>query len=138
MRRARLKPFTSRVHWHWRTPKHFYDELNREWKFNLDPCPLRSRRDGTSISWRGKRVFCNPPYGPRIPAFLAKWHEPEVAVYLLPSRTGTAWFQDTVLPHATEVRFIRDRLTYNDGKGRAPFPSILAIFDNRGGERREA
>lgn len=51
---------------HWPTPKFLYEELDREFKFNFDPCPLNEvERDGSALlftSWTGKRVFCNPPY----------------------------------------------------------------------------
>lgn len=34
--------------------------------------------------WRGKRVFCNPPYGRQIGDWIQRGAEAEVAVFLLP------------------------------------------------------
>jgi len=48
---------------------------------------------------------------------------------LLPVRTDTGWFHDYILNRA-EIRFIRGRLNFNDGKGKAPFPSMIIIFRN--------
>jgi hypothetical protein len=37
-------------HNNWATPKKLYDELNEEYNFDFDPCPLNSKFDGLSIS----------------------------------------------------------------------------------------
>lgn len=58
----------------WCTPQDFFDKLNAEFGFVLDPaatdktakCSLyyTPETDGLSQSWdRGGAVFCNPPYG---------------------------------------------------------------------------
>lgn len=120
----------------WATPREVYAALDAEFAFTLDPCPLRKDSeagmplfgtDGLSLSWRGHRVFCNPPYGPGIPKFLAKRHEADVAVYLVPSRTDTRWWHEHA-PHAAEVRFLKGRLRFGDGKFPAPFPSVVLVF----------
>lgn len=49
-------------------------------------------------------------------------------VFLLPARTDTAWFHDLVLPHASEIRFIRGRLHFSGHKNAAPFPSMVVVF----------
>lgn len=113
----------------WATPKALYDELNKEFRFNFDPCPLGGKEDGTLVSWRGKRVFCNPPYGPGIRKFLDRWQDADLAVYLLPARTDTAWFHEVVLPLATEIRFLRGRLKFGETPKDAPFPSVIVVFD---------
>lgn len=41
----------------WETPKEFYDKLNKEFKFDFDPCPLNhdlSKWDGLNINWGGR------------------------------------------------------------------------------------
>ena len=45
---------------------------------------------------------------------------------LLPARTDTRWFHDYCL--RGEVRFVRNRLYFDDGEERAPFPSIVVVF----------
>ena len=118
----------------WKTPQELYRVLDSEFQFNLDPCPIGGMSDGTSQlfnSWRGKRVFCNPPYGPKIYDFLNCWSEADVSVYLLPARTDTRWFHELCLPFAKEIRFIRGRLKFGEAKHSAPFPSMIVVFDNQ-------
>ena len=114
---------------HWPTPKAVYDALDAEFRFDYDPCPLRSEGDGLAVSWAGKRVYCNPPYGPGIGDWLRHGLDAVVAVYLLPARTDTKWFHEIALPNAREVRFLRGRLKFGDAKNGAPFPSMLVIFE---------
>ena len=121
--------FTAKS-WEWRTPALLYEDLDAEFCFDLDPCPTGGSDNGLSplfVSWTGRRVFCNPPYGPGIKEWLARAVEAELAVFLLPARTDTAWFHEICLPTAAEIRFIRGRLRFNDA-GPAPFPSMLVIF----------
>lgn len=113
------------VHWH--TPKDVYEKLNSEFDFDFDPCPLHSSFDGLAMSWRGKRVFCNPPYD-NIKSFLTKARESDLSVFLIPARTDTRWFHEIVLPHAVEIRFIKGRLKFGGAKNSAPFPSMVVIF----------
>lgn len=55
---------------HWATPKWLYEELDKEFHFDFDPCPLNSDFDGLSMCW-GKVNFINPPYG----RVIGKWLE---------------------------------------------------------------
>lgn len=125
MRALHIKPCTSTDNW--ATPSDMYAALNQEFSFTLDPCPLNGA-DGLSSSWAGKRVYCNPPYSDITP-WLAKHIEAELAVYLLPSRTGNGWFHDIVLPRAKEIRFVRGRIRFGGSKVNAPFDSLIAIFE---------
>ena len=57
----------------WATPQWFFDELNKEFNFTLDPCADKynhkcekyytKEQDGLLQDWEGETVFCNPPYG---------------------------------------------------------------------------
>lgn len=117
----------------WPTPHKVYSALDAEFKFDFDPCPTDGFEDGLATlftSWRGKRVFCNPPYGPQIRKWLARAHEAELVVYLLPARTDVSWFHELVLPRATEIRFLRGRLRFGQAKNVAPFPSMIVVFRN--------
>ena len=76
-------------------------------------------------------MFCNPPYS-EIGKWVHKAHEEvkkdgTVVVMLIPSRTSTRYFHDYIY-HRTEIRFVSGRLRFNDGEGRAPFPSMVVIF----------
>lgn len=69
----------------WATPQDFYDELNKEFDFNLDPCALPTNakcqtfytpeQDGLKQNWEGYSVFCNPPYGRKIAEWVRKCSE---------------------------------------------------------------
>lgn len=124
MNRAVFSSATDR----WATPTAVYAALDREFRFDFDPCPLDGEVDGLSIDWGGKRVFCNPPYGPGIDAWLERGLHAACAVYLIPARTDTKWFHAIVLPRATEIRFLRGRLKFGDAKKDAPFPSMVVVF----------
>jgi site-specific DNA-methyltransferase (adenine-specific) len=118
----------------WPTPAGVYAELDREFHFDLDPCPLGGTDDGLAtllMPWRNRRVFCNPPYN-RTRKFLERWREADVAVYLIPARTDTRAFHEIVLPNASEVRFIKGRLKFGNAQTGAPFPSMIAVFRNTG------
>jgi hypothetical protein len=115
----------------WATPKAVYQTLDAEFGFNLDPCPLDGTEDGLAplfVPWHGRRVFCNPPYGPGIRPFLELAPEAEVAVFLLPAKTDTRWFHELVLPRAKEIRFIKGRLKFGNASNSAPFPSMIVVF----------
>lgn len=128
----------------WATPQWLFDLLNEEFRFTLDVCATdgnakcadyyTEQDDGLSQEWYGT-VWCNPPYGRAIGAWVRKCAESNpgggVNVALLPARTETKWCQQWVFPYATEVRFISGRLKFNDGAVGAPFPSMLAIYDKR-------
>ncbi len=102
----------------WQTPQWLYDQLNEEFKFDFDPCPIYADFDGLTVPW-GKSNFINPPYN-RIdkPKFIQKaydeWKLGKTCVLLIPSATGTAQFHDLILPHA-EVRFLKGRVAFVEG-----------------------
>lgn len=129
----------------WATPQWLFNELNREFGFTLDVCALPHNAkceryftpddDGLRQKWTGC-CWCNPPYGRRIGAWVKKAAEADTTVVmLLPARTDTRWFHDFIYNNA-EVRFLRGRLYFNDGIGRAPFPSMVVIF--RKGKQNDA
>ena len=129
----------------WATPQDFFDRLNAEFKFTLDPCATAENHkcdkyytkaeDGLIQDWTGETVFCNPPYGREIGRWVCKCFR-EVfdgkcpcAVMLLPARTDTRWFHDYIYNKA-EIRFIPGRLKFNSQKNSAPFPSMVVVFQN--------
>lgn len=91
----------------WATPQDFFDELDREFHFDLDPCADESNhktpeyftkeQDGLLQDWSGRRVFCNPPYGRKIGAWVEKAYregtkDGTIVVMLIPARTDTRYF----------------------------------------------
>jgi site-specific DNA-methyltransferase (adenine-specific) len=135
--------FTSARH-DWVTPQPFYESVNAEFRFTLDAAADASNAkcdrfyseadDALSQPWPGS-VWCNPPYGRQIGAWVRKGYKEaargSVVVMLIPSRTDTAYWHDYVMC-ADEVRFVRGRLVFGDGDAlsNAPFPSALVVFRN--------
>lgn len=128
----------------WATPPAFFAALDAEFHFTLDPCATRKNAkcsrfytiedDGLTQNWGGQRVFCNPPYGRKIGAWVRKAYEESrkpgtLVVMLIPARTDTAYFHDYIYHKAKEVRFIRGRLHFNEAENAAPFPSMVVIFE---------
>jgi len=131
MKPTRMIPKTFNVSE--RTPSGLYDELNKEFDFDFDPCPLNPnyKIDGLEINW-GKRVFVNPPYGKAIRSWLEKALEElklqtEVVVFLLPAYTDVKWFHEVAIPNG-EIRFLKGRLKFSEHKNSAPFASMIVIF----------
>lgn len=123
----------------WSTPQKFFDELNKEFKFTLDPCATKENAkckkfytkedDGLKQIWDNEIVFCNPPYGRVIQDWVKKASEAMggVVVLLIPARTDTRYFHEYIYNKA-EIRFIKGRLKFGDSKNSAPFPSMVVIF----------
>jgi len=134
----------------WPTPQSLFNELNAEFKFTLDPCASANNAkcrefftkvdDGLKQDWSNPRVFCNPPYGKTMREWARKCYEASqlgaLVVLLAHSRTDTRWFHDWVYGKAHEIRFVRGRLKFGDGRQSAPFPSMVAVFLPRSERRR--
>jgi site-specific DNA-methyltransferase (adenine-specific) len=116
----------------WATPKKLYENLNKEFNFDFDPCPINPEFNGLEEEW-GKSNFINPPFGPGIDKWLQKGIEEKRkrknSVFLLPARTDTKWFHELVLEYAAEVWFIKGRLCFDDCGIPAPFPCIIVVFN---------
>jgi len=143
----------------WETPIEFYNELNSEFNFTLDPCATDEnhlcdkyytiKTDGLSKDWKDETVFVNPPYGREIIKWLRKCYEESVKnniviVMLVPSRTDTQWFHKYVKNKA-EVRFLEGRLKFKNKLleeeyrlaqkkyklTAAPFPSMVVVYNGK-------
>lgn len=127
----------------WATPRLFFQQLDTEFHFTLDPCATPENAkckkfytidtDGLTQDWGGQIVFCNPPYGKEIAKWVRKCAEESqkpntTVVMLIPARTDTSYFHDYIYHRAREIRFIRGRLHFNDAKQGAPFPSMVVVF----------
>jgi phage N-6-adenine-methyltransferase len=133
----------------WRTPRKFFDELDREFDFKLDVAALSSsalcpewygpdhhdvsRRDALVMDWLkdsgGGAIYMNPPYGRQIKHWVKKANDEArggaTVVCLVPARTDTSWWHENCIMH--EVRFIRGRIHFSDA-GPAPFPSAVIVM----------
>lgn len=127
----------------WSTPQDFFDELNKEFGFNLDPCCTHENAkcedhytkedNGLEQNWGGRIVFVNPPYGKGIGLWVKKSYEESLkagttVVMLIPARTDTRYFHEYIYHKAQQIRFIRGRLKFGGSDNSAPFPSMVVIF----------
>lgn len=125
----------------WATPQDFFNKLNNEFWFTLDPCSTEDNhkcdkyftkeQDGLKQSRDNEIVYCNPPYGRELKKWVKKWSEIKkgITVMLLPARTDTSRFHDYIYNKA-EIRFVKGRLKFWWSKNSAPFPSMVVIFRN--------
>lgn len=126
----------------WYTPQGFYDELNKEFNFTLDPCANHENHktdkyftkedDGLKQDWSDNVVFCNPPYGRVLKDWIKKASDEAkkdntTVVMLIPARTDTKYFHEYIY-HKAEIRFIKGRLKFGGSKNAAPFPSMVVVF----------
>lgn len=125
------------------TPMNIFAPLDREFNFTTDvaatelnkKCPKFFTRadDGLSQKWEGV-CWMNPPYGRGMEKWLLKAQEAAkhgaTIVCLVPARTNTGWWHDICAKQ--EVRFIRGRPRFNNGKHGLPQPLAIVIFRGRG------
>ena len=126
----------------WSTPQDFFDELDKEFNFTLDPCATSENAkctkyftvedDGLKQDWSKDTVFMNPPYGREIKYWVQKAYEESLkgatVVCLIPARTDTSYWHDYIFGKADDIRFLRGRLKFGDSKNPAPFPSAIIIY----------
>lgn len=103
---------------------------------DLDPCahpnsPVVARRcltggqggDGLADEWSGRLAFVNPPYSALL-VWLRRAHEQwkagkiKTVVCLVPVRTDSAWFHDTLSAEA-DIFLLRGRVRFLDLHGKA-------------------
>lgn len=131
----------------WQTPRDVLAAILQaaaRTKFDLDPCSPRSdgpvpamthwteTDDGLSRPWHGL-AFVNPPYSRALPLWVAKCLNEAthgaVVVALVPSRTDTKWWDQSVADKANVI-MIKGRLRFGDSQNSAPFPSALLVWGN--------
>lgn len=128
----------------WQTPDPLFWSLDAEFDFTLDPCCTKETAkcqkfytpddDGLAQSWKGERVFCNPPYSRgNIDKWVEKMHneryDAELIVGLLPVSTSAKWFHKWIY-RKSEIRFLKGRVRFVGAPYTAPFSSMLVIYRN--------
>jgi len=127
----------------WETPQDFFDKLNRDFNFDLDPCATKETAkckdyyteddDGLVKDWGPcKTVFVNPPYGRDIKKWIKKGYEESqkdktTVVMLMPARTDTSYWHEYCMK-ASQIFFVKGRLKFGGAKTGAPFPSAVVVF----------
>ena len=139
------------------TPPELYNELNKRFNFDFDPCPYCENEvvDGLSIDW-GQRNYINPPYSDLkrsgylkssfVKKAISESKKGKLCVLLLPVSTSTKLFHDHIKPNATSIEFLKGRVKFGkldnngnfyyplnkDGKTQSgPKDSMIVIFDGR-------
>ncbi len=125
----------------WVTPKEFFDPLCKEFDLKIDAAASADNAmlpefwdesiDGLKQDWRGKRIWCNPPYGRQTGKWVEKAFNSDanIVVMLLPARTDVRWFHSFIYkqPRA-HIRFIKGRIEFSKAGDRGKFPSMVVIF----------
>ena len=126
----------------WATPQEWFDYLNLEFKFTLDPCCVEAtakckrfytpETDGLNHSWADERVFMNPPYGKELPRWMNKAYTEArdngaLVVCFVPARVETQWWHQSAVK-ASEIRFPVGRVKFVGAEAVAPFPVAIVIF----------
>ena len=129
----------------WTTPRYVTRALG---SFDLDPCAcatqpwsharrsIKPPRDGLSSPWRG-RVWLNPPYGNKWPAWVARLADHGGGVALISARPETVGMQDHVFARADAVLFLDKRVVFHYPDGStygAVAPSLLVAYGRRNAE----
>lgn len=125
----------------WATPDELFRGYNWEFGFTLDAAARAHNsklpaycQDGLADSWVGERVWCNPPYSQILPwVEKAAARQADVAVFLLPVRTGTDWWRRYVQDPRGRVlcdglRFFRRRVAFVGAKGSPAWETCLAVW----------
>jgi len=129
----------------WATPQELWDELNDEFHFTLDVASTDENKkcqkhftiktNGLNQDWSKDICWMNPPYGGHTGTWLRKaWEESKrgaTVVCLIVSSTDRSYWHDFIFPYATEIRFLRGRVTFGEAKTTAPFASAIVIFSPR-------
>ena len=123
----------------WITPQWLIKKLG---PFDLDPCAsstqpwpcakksLTASDDGLSTPWHGM-VWCNPPYGRSLEAWLGRLACHGSGIALVFARTETQAFFRCVWPWASALLFLQGRLKFHYPDGTLPpkqnsgAPSVL-------------
>lgn len=135
------KIMTSSVDMTWATPKEWFNYLNLEFDFTLDPCCapetakckrfFTPKEDGLAQSWAEERVFMNPPYGRELGKWMDKAYREArdngaLVVCFVPARVDTNWWHR--FASKGEIRFPKGRVKFEGASASAPFPVAIVIF----------
>ena len=127
-KKGRVRP----EHGYWIIPPEIYDPLNKEFKFEFDPCPNPRPKefDGLNAEWK-KSNWVNPPFWAGITAWvrkaIAEQQKGNTSVLILPLDN---WV-NLLIQAKAEIRAVgsHDWIHTKDGTRRkAPRPSILFIL----------
>jgi phage N-6-adenine-methyltransferase len=108
----------------WQTPPEIFDPLMAEFNFDLDAAadfdthrlPRYLIHALSPSPWDGQRIWLNPPYGKKLEPFVRRAADEadlgKIVVALIPFRCRGAWWHESVLGRAAEVRCVRKRIKF--------------------------
>ena len=100
----------------WETPQELFDELNKEFNFEVDAAASDENHK------------CDIYFKKNPDPFHCDGLTADV-VMLVPARTDTKWFHDYIYnKENVEIRFLNGRLKFGNAKNSAPFPSMIVVF----------
>lgn len=124
-----LKPVDNKFHkgngsdgkHYWLTPADLFDELNKEFNFDFDPCPFPKPEDfdGLTCEW-GQSNYVNPPFGSIIhdgkkkgpTAWVRKciieWKKGKTVVLVYPVDKWLLMLTEAILGDDAEIRNLGD------------------------------
>lgn len=120
------------------TPPSLFAGWDARWNFTLDGAASpktallpRFSSEAEPRSWRGERVFCNPPWSGILP-FVELAASADLAVLLVPARTNARWFH-RALALGARPEFFLGKPRFGNAKWNSPVDCLLLIFGERDG-----
>lgn len=125
----------------YQTPKDLYQDLDSIFNFTVDACANSDNAlhpnywtvedDAREQSWVGHTVFCNPPYS-NVRDFIELGVVASTAVFLLPVRTRTMYWQEIIFKKAHSILFMGKSPKFVcpvvGEQLRAPFDVAIVVF----------
>lgn len=126
----------------WGTPLWLYDSLDAEFHFTVDAAASHDlhkherywtrEEDGLKQSWKGERVFVNPPFFANPLAAFARKAFMEsrdintMVAMVVPVKSDQGWWCDYAL--RAQRRFLRGRIKFQGAEHAYPKPVAVLVF----------
>jgi hypothetical protein len=118
------------------TPRDLFDQLNKEYHFTFDPCPIdydpdcNTVPDGLQCSW-GERNWVNPPFN-QIKLWFQKAVEEaklgKLTVMLCPFRPNMKYWWEVIKPQEPELYIIKGKVRFPNYKQGFPGPMCVMVI----------
>lgn len=119
------------------TPQYAYLAVHAIVGFTVDVASLHENakcarhytpaENGLLQSWKGEKVWCNPPYSEILPWVLKAAREQALTAMLLPATPDTRWFAE-IWRSAFEIWFVKGRLQFGGSKCSGRNGSMIVFF----------
>jgi hypothetical protein len=127
------------------TPPYLYDLLDKEFKFDFDPCPFNpefkeGKDNGLTKDW-GTSTFVNPPYS-KIEPWVKKaveWcktGENRTVVLLVPYRGTTKYWREYIFPYHSKLRLLTKQIVFVGYSKNFPIPLVIVVFTSESCQKK--